>query len=123
MTVNKETGVSKMEQKENGALCYFDRAIGALHGLPDVVASKAVTLRVVPVFGIGSHVYVVQTFRQREIGDTIFLETVSDTQTVRLVIPPAVAALIARQRDQLTVKVRSRTGKRMAAESLQMAQG
>lgn len=95
-------------------LSYFDRAVGTLHGLPDVVNTKATTLRIVPPFGIGSHLYAVQTFRQREIGDTIFLEHVSENGTVRLVIPPAVADVIARQRDQLTAKTRSLAGKRVA---------
>jgi hypothetical protein len=44
----------------------------------------------------------VQTYRQKEQGDTIFLEHVSETGTVRLVIPPQVSAVIARQREQLT---------------------
>lgn len=100
-------------EKENG-LSYFDRAIGALHGLPDVVSTKGSTLRVVPTFGIGSHTYIVQTFRQREIGDTIFLEMVAEGNTVRIVVPPAIADVIARQRDQLTYKTRSRAGKRIA---------
>jgi hypothetical protein len=105
-----------MNEQKAGALNYFDRAMGTLHDLPDVVRSKPTTLRVVPPFGLGSHVYVVQTFRQREVGDSIFLEHVSEGDTVRLVIPPAVADVIARQRDQLTTKVRSRAGKRIAED-------
>lgn len=103
-----------MNDKDNPTLSFFDRAIGSLHGLPDVVSTKASTLRVVPPFGVGSHLYAVQTFRQREIGDTIFIEHVSDNGTERLVIPAAVADVISRQRDQLTTKVRSRAGKRTA---------
>ena len=52
---------------ENPMLSFFDRAIGSLHGLPDVVSTKATTLRIVPPFGVGSHLYAVQTFRQRGI--------------------------------------------------------
>jgi hypothetical protein len=100
--------------KDIPGLSFFDRAIGSLHGLPDVVSTKATTLRVVPPFGMGSHLYAVQTFRQSEIGDTIFLEHVSENGTTRLVIPPAVADVIARQREQLVSKVRSRAGKRTA---------
>lgn len=103
-------------EKENPTLSYFDRAIGNLHGVPDVVSTKATTLRVVPMFGLGSHTYIVQTFRSREAGDTVFLEITSEQGATRIVIPPAVADCIARQRDQLTSKSRSRAGKRIAED-------
>lgn len=106
-----------MNEKENPSLSFFDRAIGSLHGLPDVISTKATTLRVVPAFGLGSHTYIVQTFRQRETGDTVFLEITSDAGSVRIVLPPDVADCISRQRDQLTGKSRSRAAKR-TAESL-----
>lgn len=105
-----------MEPEKNNGLSYFDRALGNLHGLPDVISTRPAPLRVVPPFGIGSHLYSIQTFRQRDEGDYIFLEHVSDNGTERLVIPPAVADAIARQRDQLTAKSRSRAGKRRAEE-------
>lgn len=104
------------EQKDNQTISYFDRMMGTLTGLPDVVHTKATTLRVVPTFGIGTYVYVVQTFRQRDQGDSIFLEYVSDTGATRIVIPAAVADTIARQRDQLTFKSRSRAGVRRAED-------
>ena len=95
----------------------FDRTIGVLHGLPDVTLTKTSVTRVFPPFGVGgTQLYVVQTYRQREQGDTIFLEHVSETGTVRLVIPPPVAAVIARQRDQLTAKTRSKAAKAVAQE-------
>lgn len=108
-----------MAENQSNGLSYFDRAIGNLHGMPDVVSTKATTLRVVPVFGVGTYLYAVQTFRQREIGDTIFLEHVSDSGTVRIVIPPAVADVIARQRDQLATKSRVRAGKLVAEKMKQ----
>lgn len=101
-------------EKENPALSYFDRAMTGLHGIPDVVSAKPTTLRVVPPLGIGSHTYIVQTFRQKDAGDTIFIEHVSNDGTTRMVAPPAVADTIARQRDQLTTKNRKRAGKRVA---------
>lgn len=94
----------------------FDRQLGALNGLPDVAQTKPTVIRVVPPLGLGSHLYIVQTFRQKESGDTIFLETTSEDGTTRLVIPPAVADCIARQRDQITGKVRSRAAKAVAAD-------
>lgn len=104
------------EQKENPSLNYFDRAMTGLHGIPDVVSAKATTLRVVPPLGIGSHTYIVQTFRQKDAGDTIFIEHVSNDGTVRMVVPPEVSDTIARQRDQLTTKNRRRAGKRVAQD-------
>ncbi len=104
------------DSRDIPTLSYFDRAVGALHGLPDVVSTKPTTQRVVPPFGFGTHLYAVQTFRQREEGDTIFLEHVSETGTTRLVIPPAIADVIARQREQLVSKMRSRAAKRVAAD-------
>ncbi len=94
----------------------FDRVMGSLHGLPDVAQTKASTLRVVPAFGIGAQLYVVQTFRQTDVGDTIFLEHVSEQGTTRIVIPPSVSSAIARQRDQLTTKVRSKAAKKNAQD-------
>ena len=95
----------------------FDRTIGLLHGLPDVTLTKTAVTRVVPPFGVGgTQLYVVQTYRQKEQGDTIFLEHVSETGTVRLVIPPQVSAVIARQREQLTAKTRSKAAKAVAQQ-------
>ena len=103
-----------MEQENK--LNHFDRTLGQLHGLPDVASTSPSVKRVVPPFGINTHLYTIQTFRQKDIGDTIFLEHVSETGTVRLVIPPAVAEVIARQRDQITGKVRSRAARAVAQD-------
>jgi hypothetical protein len=95
---------------------YFDRLIGNLDGLPDVTVTKQSTIQNVPPFGVGgTQTFIVQTYRQREQGDTIFLQCVSGAQTIRLVIPAKVADVIARQRDALTSKSRSIAGKTQAA--------
>ena len=111
---------SNREDRQTGNAPYvdaFDRTIGLLHGLPDVTEVKTSVTRVVPPFGVGgTQLYVVQTYRQKEQGDTIFLEHVSETGTVRLVIPPQVSAVIARQREQLTAKSRSKAAKAVAQE-------
>jgi len=111
---------SSREENSTGITPYvdpFDRTIGLLHGLPDVTVTKTSVTRVVPPFGVGgTQLYVVQTYRQKEQGDTIFLEHVSETGTVRLVIPPQVSAVIARQREQLTAKTRSKAAKAVARE-------
>ena len=109
---------SNKEESPGGTTPYvdpFDRTIGVLHGLPDVTLTKTSVTRVVPPFGVGgTQLYVVQTYRQKEQGDTIFLEHVSETGTVRLVIPPQVSAVIARQLEQLTAKTRSKAAKAVA---------
>jgi len=94
----------------------FDRLIGSLHGLPDVVNSKPSTIRaIVPLIG-ASQTFIVQTYRQKDTGDTIFLECVDVDGSFRLAIPPKVADAIARQREALTTKIRSRIAKQQAQE-------
>ena len=93
----------------------FDRLLGNLDGLPDVTKTKMTPLRVIPPLGIGgSQSYTVQTYRQREVGDTIFLEVGNQDGLKRIVIPPTVANAIARQREQLTGRVRSKASKASA---------
>jgi hypothetical protein len=95
----------------------YDRQLTALHDLPDVVRSSVATIRAMPPLGIGgSHVFIVQSYRQRERGDLIFLEVSGAEGTTRLVLPPAVANVIARQREALTAKARSRAAKTTAAD-------
>jgi hypothetical protein len=99
----------------NQTISEFDRLVGALEGLPDVVKSKASTIRaMLPLIGIHRS-FIVQTYRQRDKGDTIFLETVGDV-TIRLAIPPQVAETIARQRDALGTKSRSKAAKATMAD-------
>ncbi len=90
----------------------FDRLLGALDGLPDVTRTKPVVRRIVPPLGVGgAQTFIVQTCRQKDEGDIVFLEHVSEAGTVRIVIPAEVSNVIARQRDQLTSKVRSKASK------------
>ena len=95
----------------------YDRLLGSLHGLPDVTNTKPSTIRTItPLLGT-SELFSVQTYRQRDRGDTIFLECVSKDGFIRLAIPPAVAKAIARQRDALTGKVRSKAAKATARKA------
>src|ERR1041385_8238530 len=92
----------------------YDRQIGALKGLPDVIEVKPSTVRVaIPLPGL-SQTFIVQTIRQRDVGDHVFLETVSRDGAIRIVLPPQVADTIARQRDALTAKSRSKAAKALA---------
>jgi len=72
------------------------------------------------VFDIAPALEALGCYRQRDEATTrdfIFLESVSQAGTVRLVIPDAVATAIARQRDALTTKTRSRAAKARAEEA------
>lgn len=95
----------------------YDRIYGSLDGLPDVTRTKASTVIQTPPLGVGgSRTFFVQTARQREVGDTIFIQTVGPDGGHRYVLGPEVAGVIARQRDSLTTMVARKHGKRLAAE-------
>jgi CRISPR/Cas system-associated protein Csm6 len=96
----------------------FDRLVGALEGLPDVVKSSASTVRaMLPLIGIARS-FIVQTYRQKDRGDTIFIETVGHGETIRLAIPPQVSDAIARQRDSLGTKSRKKAARAVMAERI-----
>lgn len=93
----------------------FDRLMGALVDLPDVCSVKPSTVVAVsPIIG-ATQTFIIQTFRQKEIGDTIFLQYVDDENSIRIAIPPAAADAIARQRDALATKNRKRAAREQAA--------
>jgi len=103
----------------------FDRVAGTLHDLPDVQTTRPTTVTtVMPMIG-NSQTFVVQTYRQRDQGDTIFLQYIDAAGSDRIVIPPKVADAIARQRDALTKKNRRAAGRataeKLAAEGRQPA--
>jgi hypothetical protein len=107
----------EMEQASSKMPDAYDRQLATLHDLPDVVKTKPATIRTVPPLGIGgTQVFVIQTYRQRERGDTIFLEVMDTSGSTRLVLPHPVATLIARQRDALTAKARSKAAAAIAAD-------
>lgn len=98
----------------NETLDNFDRAISALQGLPETLATKVSTVQDVAMMYGKAALFSVQTYRQKERGDTIFLQCVRDGQTIRIAIPPQVADAIARQRDALTARSRSAAAKTQA---------
>ena len=106
-----------MVEKERSALGdVFDRTIRALDGLPDVVKTKPSTVRALtPVLAL-SQTFIVQTYRQRDMGDSIFVEYIGAEGSLRLALPPVVADTIARQRDVLTAKSRRKAAKASAAD-------
>ena len=106
-----------VEKEERSALGdVFDRTIRALDGLPDVVKTKPSTVRALtPVLAL-SQTFIVQTYRQRDQGDSIFVEYIGAEGSLRLALPPVVADTIARQRDVLTDKSRRKAAKASAAD-------
>lgn len=92
----------------------FDRQIGSLHGLPDVLSTKPSVVQAVTQMVGDSQTFTVQTYRQPEIGDTIFIQCVTKDGTVRISLPAGVSNAIARQREALTARSRSRRAKATA---------
>jgi hypothetical protein len=94
----------------------FDRLIGSLHGIPEVVKTAQSTVQnVTPLTG-RAQTYIVQTYRHKELGDTIFLQCVSGDGSYRIALPSKVADVIARQREALGSKSRSQRAKRVAED-------
>ena len=99
----------------------FDRMYAALAERPDVVSTKPSTRQTVPLYGIGGvSTFIVRTFRVQADGeasrDVLFLECYNATGQTRLVIPSDVADAIARQREALTAKTKSRAARKTAAD-------
>jgi hypothetical protein len=95
----------------------FDRLFGQLHGLPDVVSARATTITVAGL--THTTTFIVQTIRQRNVGDTLFVQKIDKTGSVRIAFPPRVSAAIARQRESLTDTSRSKSAQRLADERKQ----
>ena len=103
-----------MTDNSNGIIrTEFDRILASLDGLPDVTHSKPSTVRSVSFIGT-SQTFILTTYRMKDRGDTVFLESISSEGSLRLVIPPPVVDAIVRQRDSLTTKVRRKIGKASA---------
>ena len=111
MQNNGTQQVVSQEQPRYSSRDLFDRMIGGLHGRPDVVASKPTTVRAAHALVGDTETYIVQTYRDKEMGDTIFIEHVSASGTVRLVVPPNVADVIARQSYHLSKRIRRTSAK------------
>lgn len=108
-----------MDERKNGSAgpSMFDRALAMLHDLPDVVKTSQANIRVLPPLGVGGALTViVQTIRQREKGDTIFLEIYGDNESHRLVLTTKVADAIARQREAVSKKLRQAISRAAAAD-------
>ena len=106
----------KNDDKEHGPLGDdFDRMIRTLTGLPDVINTKPSTVSTLtPILNL-AQTWIIQTYRHPEQGDVVFLQFIAAGGSMRVVIPPDVAAVIARQRDALTTRNRRRGAQQAAA--------
>jgi hypothetical protein len=108
---------TNMDQTERKALGdVFDRTIRSMNGLPDVITTKATTVRSLSSVLELSQTFIVQTYRQKDEGDTIFIEYIGAEGSLRLALPSAVSDVIARQREALTGKSRSKAAKANALD-------
>lgn len=82
-----------------------------MSGLPDVITTKATTVRALSKVLELAQTFIVQTYRQKETGDVIFIEYIGAEGSLRLALPSVVSDVIARQRDALTDKSRSKAAK------------
>lgn len=103
--------VVSQEQPGPSSRDLFNRIIGGLSGRPDVVEAKATTVRAVHALVGDTETYIVQTFRDKEAGETVFIEHVSATGTVRVVLPPDVTEVIARQSYTISKRMRRSSAK------------
>jgi hypothetical protein len=105
----------------------FDRQLGNLDGLPGALSIGPTIYQSADLLGVAA-TYIVRTVRQQDRVPTanpekdaassprftVFLEYYSKSEKIRLVIPPKVADLIARHRDRLTDRARSKAAKALA---------
>ena len=110
----------------------YDRELGRLDRVQGVARTGPKMIRHIPLLGVGgSSTYSVTTFR--EAGDVIedfdgsgkvrrtpatfvsFVEVGKGERLIRIVIPDAVGALMARQRELLTSQAQRRAAKQAAA--------
>lgn len=108
------------ESNERSALgTVFDRTMRSLTNRADVTTTKATTVRHLTPVKEEAQTFIIQTLRAPAAdavgGDFIFVEYIGTEGSTRIVLPPGVADVIARQRDALTTKNRKRAAKERAA--------
>jgi hypothetical protein len=92
----------------------FDRLLSSLIGLPNGAHTKPAVVQSIDFYGNAS-TFIVQTVRTDETV-TAFVTQVSADGAQRTILPGAVLAVLDRQRESITTKLRRRNGKRIAEE-------
>lgn len=109
-----------MENLNDNRISKYDRIRGGLQGVAHF--TKPSTIKNVEDVTGRAETFIVETARHElrtakqsgETGDTIFVECVDENGVTRLALPPSVSSAIARQRDALTARSRSRAAKTSA---------
>lgn len=92
----------------------YSKTLSRLLDNPAMVTTKGSTVDLVTILG-HSETWVVKTVRIDD-GDTLFVRRISAEGGMSIVLPPEVAAAIARQRDSLTAIKRAKAARRTLAD-------
>jgi hypothetical protein len=93
----------------------FDKTLARLTGLPDGAQTLPAMVQSTDFYG-NTTSFMVQTVRW-EKGNTVFVTHVNAAGSQRYALPPEVTRLIDRQAGAITQQLRSRQGKRLAAQA------
>ena len=116
METNDEVGSVRREHRVTAGRTQdeYDRLLASTVGLPNGAHIKPKVVQHIDFYGNGT-TYNVQTVRTDE-GVTVFIAQQNSQGAVRYILPPAVLAMIDRQRKSISTQVRRRNGKRIAEE-------
>lgn len=92
----------------------FDRMLSGMIGLPNGAHTKPAVVQAIDFYGNATS-YIIQTVRTDE-SVTAFVTQVGAQGAVRSILPSSVLAVIDRQRESITTKLRRRHGRRIAEE-------
>jgi hypothetical protein len=107
----------KGKSMEERPISKYDRVYGGLQGV--ALFTKTTTVKNVQLLTGKTETFVIQTARDNELGDHVFIECMDDSGVIRLALPPKVANAIASQRDNLTARRRSIAGKASARSRME----
>lgn len=92
----------------------FDKLLSSMIGLPNGAHTAPTVIQHIDFYGHTTS-YMIQTVRTDE-GVTAFVTQVDAQGSKRYILPMSVLAVINRQRDSITTKLRRRNGRRIAEE-------
>lgn len=92
----------------------YDNALSRLKDLPGGAHTKPAIVQAQDFYGNTTQ-FTVQTVKWDE-GETVFVTQLNAHGSDRFVLPPTVTALIGRQKDAVSLMVRRKIGRRLAAE-------
>jgi hypothetical protein len=97
----------------------FDRMLGMLEGLPDVLRTKPTTLRAVTPLVGNAQTFIVQTVRKRDEHEQhtflAFLEVATAEGLIRMILPHNVLDALLNQREALQRRGRRKVAREQAA--------